>query len=220
MENIKEFFQTLARDLQKKNVTTYCNKLSKRKTLNTENAVDELCDLCVWLYVYEAYEEIVRCAAPTHDFPIPEIYFASKDGSKFYHLYDLWGMEIRALRRLGQTERADEIRRETDHIQLTLRSDNIAGFVESPADTVAVENKRRNRIDFDELSNEKFLALAGKPIAEQGGYSIYKNDIPFYRMRGIRSLVGGVEAGVYPNLDIERSEDAITRYADALRRLP
>ena len=216
MKNIMEFFQTLSQELPKKNVVKFCNKLAKRKTLDAENALDELCNLCAWLYVYGAYTAIIQCAEITHTFEIPEI---TKLGNKmkFYHLYDLWGMETRALKLLGQSERADEIKRDMDKIQMTMRTNGLKGL-ESPEDTIDRENKRREHVHFDELSNENFLELAGKPIKEQGEYRISKSDIPFYQMRGIRKLVAGVEAGVYPNLDVSLSETAITRYADELRK--
>jgi len=217
MENITDFFTQIAENLPKKNIIKFCKKLAKRKTLNAENAVDELCDLCVWLYVYGAYDTIIQCAEVTHTFPIPDI-SPKKDGLKFWHLYDLWGMEMRALKLTGQTERALEIGGEIDRMQMTLRNDGLKGL-ETPEEAASGEIRRRERVTYDELSCEQYLELAGKPISEQGSYRIYKSDIPFYQMRGIRCLVEGVEVGVYPNLDIEKAEATIQKYAAALRLL-
>jgi hypothetical protein len=218
MDNIVEFFNRLAETAPKKDVVKYCKKLAKRKTLNAENAVDELCDLCVWLYVYDEYDFIMQCAEPTHALPVPEISGTAKDGLKWYHLYDLWGMEIRALRLSGQSDRASALCRRMDHIQMTLRSDGFNG-IETPEQATAAETERRRRITYNEISNAHFLELAEKPAGEQGEYRITKRDIPFYQMRGIRSLAACVEAGVYPNLDIEKAEETIARYVDALRKL-
>lgn len=174
-----------------KKIQSLCKKLIKKCSFNSGTDARNLTDLAYWLFVYGYYDDVHLIYEYTKQakFPGKGIF------SVWSPLHEIWGLEIYLSP--DEPERNAEIIAE---VERHIRS--------APVYNELAEKVRRERIDFDFVSAEKYFKSEDKSALSMD-----------YRIIGLEGLIGITSIVIYPKLlaDRQRINAKIEEYLSILR---
>jgi hypothetical protein len=195
MENV---FKEIMESCRNKKVQGICKKSNIKFSVKNGKDMENLCHLIYWLYILNEIELAKECIDLTHGIPFDQNY------NIWTFIHYIWGIEIKILRNEGNNDNVNKIIQEMDK-QL-----KIPTKIETSEKAEIRENRRRERIDLESVSN-------GKEIED----CLKDNDLKLaneYRFTALMRLIGYTETGFFPQLnkDKEKIENIIKNYIEEI----
>lgn len=188
MDNLFEYIKD---KYGQKKIQSLCKKLIKKCSFNSGADARNLTDLAYWLFVYGYYDDVHLIYEYTKQAKFP--------GKGIFNvwspLHEIWGLEIYLSP--NEPEHNAEIIAEVErHIK------------SAPMYNELAEKVRRERIDFDFVSAEKYFKPEDKSALAMD-----------YRIIGLEGLIGIASIGIYPKLlaDKQKIDSKIEEYLEVLQ---
>jgi hypothetical protein len=195
---MNNLFEEIIGKCNHKKVVSLCKKIEEKLSFKSGKDVEKLCHLIYWLYILGNIETAKKCMNLTHGIEFTQNY------NIWTFIHSIWGLEIRILRQEGNNKAANEIIKEMDK-QLKMPTK-----IETPEKSEIRENKRRERIDLDSISNIKEI----EKCLNDGDIKLSNE----YRFTALMKLIEYSETGFFPKLnkDKEEIENIINKYIEEI----
>ena len=214
-------FEKIKDECPKKKVVSLCNKLIKKLSFGNSSDVENLCDLCYWLYVYERADLSLSCVNLTRGLIFDQNF------NVWGEIHAMWGLGIRILRAQDKHQEAKAIAAQIDiHLLQPSRINTPPGQprrFHTPESQLKNETARRKRFVIGKENDQGtgFIEVSYQSKIENALNDDDTNSANSWRLGALSRLIGNTETGLYPFLNEhqERIEKTIAEYIAELQKV-